>query len=78
MTRPSIVSRVNGLRIELLPHQAGILHRFDTPENRLFISEIATDRPVPKDTEQMMTIASSEDPAAAPAAKTTKQKEAVL
>ena len=77
MSRPSIVSRVNGLRIELLPHQAGILHRFDTPENRLFISEVATDRPVPKDTEQMMTIASSEDPAA-PAAKTTKQKEAVL
>lgn len=35
---PHIVSSVNGLKIPLLPGQAGILHRFENPENRLVIA----------------------------------------
>lgn len=35
---PHIVSRVNGMKIPLLPGQAGIMHRFEHPENRLVIA----------------------------------------
>jgi len=37
-TLPHIVSRVNGMKIPLLPGQAGILHRFEQKENKLVIA----------------------------------------
>jgi hypothetical protein len=40
---PHIVSRVNGMKIPLLPGQAGILHRFEHPENRLVVASTSYD-----------------------------------
>lgn len=77
MSRPYIVSAVNGLKIPLLAHQAGILHRFETPENRLFISKVSEHDDVVPDSEQKIVIASSEDPAA-PAPSGKKVKEPTL
>jgi hypothetical protein len=37
-TLPHIVSRVNGMKIPLLPGQASILHRFEQDQNKLFIA----------------------------------------
>lgn len=37
-TLPHIVSRVNGMKISLLPGQASILHRFEQDQNKLFIA----------------------------------------
>jgi hypothetical protein len=38
MATPYLTSRVNGIVIPVPAHQAGILHRFDTPENRPIVS----------------------------------------
>lgn len=35
---PFVQSRINGMKIPLLPGQAGIMHRFRNPENQLVIS----------------------------------------
>jgi hypothetical protein len=40
---PHIVSRVNGMKIPLLAGQAGILHRFEHPENRVIIASTSYD-----------------------------------
>ena len=37
-TLPHIVSRVNGMKIPLLPGQASILHRFEQDQNKLFVA----------------------------------------
>lgn len=37
-TLPYIVSRVNGMKIPLLPGQASILHRFEQEQNRLVVA----------------------------------------
>jgi hypothetical protein len=37
-TLPHIVSRVNGMKIPLLPGQASILHRFEQDQNRLVVA----------------------------------------
>ena len=37
---PTLHSRVNGIKINLLPGQANILHRFTNPENQLVIDKI--------------------------------------
>lgn len=36
-TLPYIVSRVNGMKLPLLPGQASILHRFEQDQNKLFV-----------------------------------------
>lgn len=77
MSRPYITSRINGLKIPLLPHQAGILHRFSTPENRLFISDVSEHDDVIPDNAQKLTIAASEDPAT-PAPQGKRAKEPAL
>lgn len=38
MSTPYVKSAVNGMIIPLLPGQAGILHRFNQPENRLVVA----------------------------------------
>lgn len=72
MSTPHIVSRVNGLKIPLLPHQGGILHRFNNPENKLVISKISTDSYV-KDTDSMLTSPATPEPGTE-----APSKEAVL
>jgi hypothetical protein len=42
MAQPFITSRVNGMKIPLHAGQAGIMHRFTQPENRLVIERIDT------------------------------------
>ena len=72
MSTPHIVSRVNGLKIPLLPHQGGILHRFNNQENKLVISHVSTDSYV-KDTDSMLTSPATPEPGAE-----APSKEAVL
>jgi hypothetical protein len=38
---PHITSRINGLKIPFPRGQAGILHRFTNPDNKLIISEVS-------------------------------------
>lgn len=40
MAQPFITSRVNGMKIPLHAGQAGILHRYTNPENRLVIESV--------------------------------------
>lgn len=63
MSTPHITSRVNGMKIPLLPHQGGILHRFQVPECQLVIAKVSTDSYV-KDDEQMLTVPSTPEPGA--------------
>lgn len=64
MSTPHIVSRVNGMKIPLLPHQGGILHRFNNPENKLVVAKVSTDTYI-KDTDSMMSIPATPEPDAA-------------
>jgi hypothetical protein len=64
MKLPHVVSAVNGMKIPLPPHHAGIMHRFTQPENRLVISQVNENGARP-DTETRLTVAPTADPAAA-------------
>lgn len=48
------------MKIPLLPHQGGILHRFGTPENQLFIAKISEESIAVKDDAERMVIADSD------------------
>lgn len=51
MKLPHIVSNINGMKIPLLSGQAGIMHRYETPENRLYIKSVhnnGADQPEPE------------------------------
>ena len=70
---PYITSAVNGIKVPLLPGQAGIMHRFRNPENRLVISEVTESGRI--DSDERMVIESTKEsevpvvPARRPAAK---------
>lgn len=70
---PFITSAVNGIKVPLLPGQAGIMHRFRNPENRLVISEVSESGRI--DSDERMVIAATQEsevpvvPARRPAAK---------
>jgi hypothetical protein len=39
---PYIVSRINGIKIHLQPGHRGIMHRFDTQDNKPLIREVSS------------------------------------
>lgn len=69
---PHIVSKVNGMRIPLLPHQGGILHRFTNPENQLFVAKVSEEAIAVKDSDERMVIQESEPSDRVPAKKQAK------
>ena len=54
MNVPFVKSAVNGMKIPLHPHQAGILHRFEQPENRLVVSNTSETKGLPPEPERMI------------------------
>lgn len=69
MSTPYIKSAVNGIIIPLLPGQAGILHRFNQPENRLVIAGTSETlqrqaRPAAPDNAANLVVESTPEPAA--------------
>lgn len=63
MKLPHIVSAVNGIKIPLLPGQAGIMHRYTNPENRLVIASVH-DQGAEQDDETRLQIAEPATPRA--------------
>lgn len=57
---PHVVAR-NGIIIPLLPHQGGILHRFNQPENKLVIARVSEDALTPDSAERMVSEATKEN-----------------
>lgn len=61
MANPFITSRINGMKIPLYPGQAGIMHRFTQPENRLVVESINTQGSLAQEPEKIV-IGSHDDP----------------
>lgn len=71
---PFIQSRVNGMKIPLLPGQAGIMHRFRNPENQLVISHATEHGRVDSD-EKLVIPATQESQVPVAPARKGKAKE---
>ena len=72
---PHITSKINGMKIPLLPHQGGILHRFAVPECQLVISGVSQESLAIKDSDTRMVIAESDpDPTPVPTAPTKSSR----
>ena len=75
MELPHITSRVNGMKIPFLPGQASILHRFEQPENKLFVSATTYNALLDqRDDANDLVIPASQDPAEAPRAHVSQTK----
>jgi hypothetical protein len=61
MAQPFITSRINGMKIPLHAGQAGIMHRFTQPENRLVVERVDTQGSLAQEPETL-TIPASQDP----------------
>ena len=79
MSNPHIVSRVNGMRIDLPQGQAGILHRFESPENRLFVASVHAEGSTAREPEKLVVPGTPEGADLTPRKpKTAQTQEAVL
>ncbi len=75
MELPHITSRINGMKIPLLPGQASILHRFEQPENKLVVSSTSYNALLDqRDDSNDIVIPASQDPAEAPRAHVSQTK----
>lgn len=75
MELPHITSRINGMKIPVLPGQASILHRFEQPENRLVVASTTYNALLDqRDDSQDIVIPATQDPAEAPRAHVSQTK----
>jgi hypothetical protein len=75
MELPHITSRVNGMKIPLLPGQASILHRFEQPDNRLVVASTTYNALLDqRDDANDLVIPATQDPAEAPRAHVSQTK----
>ncbi len=64
---PHIISAVNGIKIPFQPGHVNIMHRFETPENKVFIK--STSLVAERDSEAAMDLGQPEPAAAEPVAE---------
>jgi hypothetical protein len=75
MELPHITSRVNGMKIPFLPGQASILHRFEQPENKLFVSATTYNALLDqRDDANDLVIPATQEPGEAPRAHVSQTK----
>jgi hypothetical protein len=75
MELPHIVSRINGMKIALLPGQASILHRFEQPDNKLVVASTSYNALLDqRDDANDLVIPATQDPAEAPRAHVSQTK----
>jgi hypothetical protein len=75
MELPHITSRINGMKIPVLPGQASILHRFEQPDNRLVVASTTYNALLDqRDDANDITIPATPDPAEAPRAHVSQTK----
>jgi hypothetical protein len=75
MELPHITSRINGMKIPVLPGQASILHRFVQPDNRLIVASTTYNALLDqRDDANDLVIPAGQDPAEAPRAHVSQTK----
>lgn len=78
MSTPHIVSRVNGMKIDLPPGQAGILHRFTNPENRLVVASVHAEGSTAQEPEKLVVPGTPEGESLTPRKPKTAQAQEVV
>ena len=75
MELPHITSRINGMKIPILPGQASILHRFEQPDNKLIVASTTYNALLDqRDDANDLVIPATQDPAEAPRAHVSQTK----
>jgi hypothetical protein len=75
MELPHITSRINGMKIPVLPGQASILHRFEQPDNKLVVASTTYNALLDqRDDANDLVIPATQDPAEAPRAHVSQTK----
>ena len=78
MSTPFVTSAVNGIKIPLHPGQTGIMHRFDTPENKLFISAVhEKDGDINDDTKVLSSASTAENEVPTVSSRVTAEGQAL-
>lgn len=75
MELPHIVSRINHMKIALLPGQASILHRFEQPDNKLVVASTSYNALLDqRDDANDLVIPATQEPGEAPRAHVSQTK----